>query len=186
LQGSNASRGAKISADGPFVAFDSDATEFVAGDTNAKMDVFRIDRTCTGAISTYCVAKTNSLGCVPSIGSSGMPSLSGADDFHVTASNVRNNKFGMMLWSRTSANIPFFGGTRCVGSPFKRTPGTGSGGSGNDCTGTYDYHFTQAYMLQQSLGAATTVHAQFWSRDPGFAPPNNIGLTDALRFTICP
>jgi len=41
-------------------------------------------------------------------------------------------------------------------------------------------------MLQQLLGANTIVYAQFWSRDPAFAPPYNIGLTDALQFTICP
>jgi hypothetical protein len=73
-------------------------------------------------------------------------------------------------------NRPFFGGTLCLHSPIKRTPGQSSGGSstGNDCTGVYSYHFTQGYMLQQLLGANATVFAQFWSRDPGFAPPNNI------------
>jgi hypothetical protein len=134
------------------------------------------------------VAKTNSLGCVPAIGFVGLPSQSGADNFYVTASNVRNQKFGMMLWSLTQDSHPFFGGTLCLHNPIKRTPGQNSGGSvsGNDCTGTYAYHFTQSYMLQQLLGANTTVYAQFWSRDPGFAPPNNIGLTNGLEFTICP
>ena len=31
-----------------------------------------------------------------------------------------------------------------------------------------------------------TYYAQYWSRDPGFAPPDDIGLTDALRFTVLP
>jgi hypothetical protein len=30
------------------------------------------------------------------------------------------------------------------------------------------------------------VHAQFWSRDNGFAPPNNTGLTNAVRFVVQP
>jgi len=188
LQGNAASEYPAISGDGLIVAFDSAATDLVASDTNGVRDVFAIDRTCTGAISSYCVAKTNSLGCVPSIGSLGMPSRSGPDDFFVTASNVRNNKLGIMLWSRTPGNTPFFGGTLCLGQPFKRTPGQSSGGSpsGHDCTGTYSFHFTQAYMQQQNLAADATVHAQYWSRDPGFPVPNNVGLTNGLRFTICP
>jgi Tol biopolymer transport system component len=176
-----------ISADGSHVAFHSLATDLVAGDTNAVLDVFEIDRTCVGAVFTYCTAKTNSLGCVPAIGSIGVPSVSGPDGFFVTAGNVRNRKLGMMLWSLEQANTPYFGGTLCVHTPIHRTPGQSSGGSasGDDCTGTYAYHFTHAYMAQQGLAANTTVFAQFWSRDPGFAPPNNVGLTNALHFTIC-
>ena len=176
-----------ISADGSRVAFESAATNLVPGDTNAVSDVFEIDRTCVGAIFTYCTAKTNSLGCVPTIGSIGVPSTSGPDGFYVTARNVRNRKLGMLLWSLQQASTPYFGGTLCVQSPIHRTPGQNSGGSssGDDCTGAYAYHFTQAYMAQQGLAANSTVFAQYWSRDPGFAPPNNVGLTDGLHFTIC-
>jgi hypothetical protein len=187
FEGDADSEAPSISADGSCVAFHSLATDLVAGDTNAVLDVFEIDRTCVGAIFTYCSAKTNSLGCVPAIGSIGVPSVSGPDGFFVTARNVRNRKFGMMLWSLKAANTPFGGGTLCVHTQIHRTPGQGSGGSasGDDCTGTYAFHFTKAYMAQQQLGANTTVFVQYWSRDPGFAPPNNVGLTDALRFTIC-
>jgi hypothetical protein len=41
-------------------------------------------------------------------------------------------------------------------------------------------------MLQHLLAGNTTVYAQYWSRDPGFSVPNNIGLTNGLSFTICP
>jgi hypothetical protein len=180
--------GIPMSADDRYVVFESYATNLVPADTNAADDIFIHDRGCSGSVSPYCVAKVNSLGCLPSIGSAGVPSQSGPDNFYVTASNVRNNKLGMLLWSLASDNRPFFGGTLCVHNPIKRTPGQNSGGSptGSDCTGAYSYHFTQNYMLQQLLGANTTVYAQFWSRDPGFAPPNNIGLTNGLQFTICP
>ena len=188
LEGNDISRWPSISYDGRWVSFSSPATNLVSNDTNGFIDIFRIDLTCLGSISTYCEAKTNGLGCVPTIGSLGVPSQSGPDNFYVTARNVRNNKLGMMLWSLAQDSRPFFGGTLCLHSPIKRTLGQMSGGSptGNDCTGTYAYHFTQTYMLQQLLGAETTVYAQFWTRDPGFPPPNNVGLTNGLQFTICP
>jgi Tol biopolymer transport system component len=188
VQGNDQSGGSSISPDGRSVAYSSSASNLVGGDTNSMPDIFLFERACSGSVSTYCTAKLNSLGCMPSIGSSGLPSQSGPDNFYATATNVRNNKLGMMLWSLTPDSHPFFGGTLCVHSPIKRTPGQNSGGSatGNDCTGSYSYHFTQAYMLQQLLPSDTTVYAQFWSRDPGFAPPNNIGLTNGLSFTICP
>src|SRR5438132_1692287 len=47
-QGNNASSYPALSADGRFVAFDSDATNLVAGDTNGATDVFVHDRQ-TGA-----------------------------------------------------------------------------------------------------------------------------------------
>jgi hypothetical protein len=187
-QADSGSYEASLSADGTYVAFSSTARNLVSGDTNGFVDIFVRDLRCTGPVFSYCTAKTNSLGCVPAIGSLGVPSQNGPDNFYVIARNVRNNKLGIMLWSLVPDNRPFLGGTLCVHTPIKRTPGQNSGGSatGNDCTGGYVYHFTQSYMLQQLLVANTTVYAQFWSRDPGFPPPNNIGLTNALQFTICP
>ena len=41
-------------------------------------------------------------------------------------------------------------------------------------------------MAAHGLTAGTAVFGQFWSRDPGFAAPNNIGLTDAILFNIAP
>jgi hypothetical protein len=94
----------------------------------------------------------------------------------------------MMLWSLAPGDSPFAGGTLCVQQPIVRTTPQYSGGSidGDDCTGAYSFHFSQNYMVQQLLAANTTVYAQYWSRDPGFAQPNNIGLTNATAFAIVP
>ncbi|MCK6448045.1 MAG: hypothetical protein L6Q99_16755 [Planctomycetes bacterium] len=137
----------------------------------------------------YCTAKTNSLGCVPQIASSGTPSLSGPDDFFLGANQVLNNKFGVFFWSVTGATaIPFGGGTLCVKMPVTRSGVLSSGGNPppDDCTGSYSFHFSQAYVAAKGLGAGDTIYGQFWSRDPGFTAPNNIGLSDALRFEIRP
>ncbi len=139
--------------------------------------------------SSYCTAKINSLGCTPSISYSGMPSFTGSDDFYVTASNVLSSKPGIMLWGLTSGSIPFLGGTLCLSAPIIRTLGQNSGGTpapAQDCSGAYSYHFTQSYMVAQLLPPSTRVYAQYWSRDPGFAAPNKVGLTNALSFLICP
>lgn len=135
---------------------------------------------------TYCIAKTNSLGCLPEISYTGVPSRHVANNFHIRATNVRNSAVGMLVWSTSSASTPFGGGTLCIGGTIRRTPVQMSGGSGtgNDCTGTYDFHFSQAYMAAAVLGAGTVVKAQYYSRDGGFPWPNNIGLTDALSFEI--
>jgi hypothetical protein len=58
--------------------------------------------------------------------------------------------------------------------------------SGYPCTGQYTYLFTPAYMAANGLSAGQNVYAQYWSRDNGFAAPNNIGLTAGLKFTIVP
>jgi hypothetical protein len=143
------------------------------------------------APTTYCTAKTNSLGCVPTISSSGGASLSVGDNFNVSAIHVINNKPGVLLWSASALNAPFAGGTLCVAqaSFSVRGPVLDSGGlvpPWNDCSGAYSYHFSHALMTSRGLTAGTTLYAQFISRDNGFAPPRNIGLTDALRFTVVP
>jgi hypothetical protein len=139
--------------------------------------------------TAYCTAKTNTLGCIPQIGWSGTPTLGGADDFHVTATLVRNNKGGLMFWGAAQQAAPFYGGTLCVETPVVRTPVQSSLGtpSGDDCTGTYDFAFTHAYMSSRGLVPGDTVCAQWWSRDTGFAiPQQNIGLTDGLQFDVKP
>ena len=89
------------------------------------------------------------------------------------------------MWSQASAALPFAGGTLCVALPLARTSGQVSSGTFG-CTGTFSFHFSQSYMAQPSLAAGETVYAQWWMRDPGFAPPNNVALTMGLRFTLVP
>jgi hypothetical protein len=162
----------------------------------AEHSVARTEPACTGTASAYCTAKTNSLGCLPAIGSSGTPSASAGGGFTITCSNVRNNKSGLLFYGVDGqAANPFQGGTLCVASPIKRTPGLYSGGSvsGNDCSGVYaiDFNaFASGALGGNPLAAlqvpGTLVDSQWWGRDPGFASPNNTTLSDGLHFSICP
>ena len=139
----------------------------------------------------YCTAKTNSLGCVSSISYAGVPMASFPSGFELRAANVLNQRLGMLLYSTHSSNgAPFQGGTLCIAQPVHRTPSQTSGGSltGTDCSGSLAFEFNAwiAAGLDPRLAAGRQVWAQFWSRDPGFAPPDNSNLTDAVTFEIDP
>jgi hypothetical protein len=143
----------------------------------------------------YCTAKTNSLGCTPAIGATGTPSASAGSGFVITCTNVLNNKSGILFYGVSGqATIPFQGGTLCVKSPNKRTPGINSGGNPppNDCSGNYTFDmnlFAVGGLGGTPLPALTTpgtvVDCQFWGRDPGFVAPNNTTLSNGLEYTIC-
>jgi hypothetical protein len=167
-----------IDAGDPFATPDEDSSR-------ADMGAFAFDASYCAPPRTYCTAKTNSLGCVPAIGSTGTPAASGADDFHIVATQVLNHQNGILIWSRGEQALPFFGGTLCLDAPIKRTPIQNSGGStsGSDCSGTFDFHFSHEYMAFKGVVAYDALYAQFWYRDPMDA--TGIGLTDALRFVIC-
>ena len=92
---------------------------------------------------TYCTAKTNSLGCVPQIGSVGTPNAStSTSGFTVRCTQVRNNKSGLLFYKvgGARANVAFQCGTLCVGpGGIKRTPAQSAGGNpspANDCSGS--------------------------------------------------
>ncbi len=139
-------------------------------------------------ISTYCVGKQNSQGCIPEIGWSGTPSASGADDFFVMALSELNNRTGIVFFGLGTANTPFEGGTLCVQAPFVRTPVQDSGGNpgADDCSGSYVFHASQAWMNQHRWWASEEIFAQYWSRDPAHPDGTGVALSNALRFTIQP
>ena len=138
-------------------------------------------------VVTYCTPKINSLGCTPAIGFTGSPSMSGPDEFLVTASNVCNYRAGMLLWGRAPASIPYQGGYLCVAAPRHRTYLQDSGGNMGveDCSGSYEFQIGHAFLSATGLGIGDRIYAQFWCRDPGSLPFAS-GFTDALEFPICP
>jgi hypothetical protein len=143
---------------------------------------------CTGNVGAYCTAKVNSSGCTPSINFTGAPSATAGSGFTIGATNILNAKFGLFFYSKSGQQaVPFQGGTLCAKAPLIRTSLQSSGGTA-PCGGTFNMDFN-AYIASgkdPGLVPGTAVDGQYWSRDPGFAPPNNTNLTNGLHFVICP
>jgi hypothetical protein len=144
--------------------------------------------------TAYCTAKTNSLGCVPAIESSGTPSSTAASGFIVRARGIRNNKAGLLAYSTAgSISGPFQGGTLCVAPPVRRCVLVDSGGSApslDDCSGVFEIDmnaFAQGHLggspVPELRQVGTRVWCQWWGRDPG--APSNTTLSDALEYSIC-
>jgi hypothetical protein len=152
--------------------------------SRADVGALPFDPSYCGPTVNYCVAKTNSLGCVPHIFSTGTPSIA-SSNLRVQAEQVLNKKQGILFWGAVPANLSFQGSRLCVQPPITRTPVQNSGGSasGNDCTGTFSYQWTSAYMSSALLSPGVAVYCQYWYRDP--ADPYTTGLTDALEFVVC-
>lgn len=136
---------------------------------------------------SYCTAKLNSLGCAPQMDWAGVASASLANNFHLRAQQVLSYKSGLMFWGYAPAAIPFLGGTLCIQPPLRRGSLQNSGGqSQGDCSGSFDFHFSQTYMQDSGVLPGDTLQAQFWGRDPGFPTPQNVSLTDAIAFYVAP
>lgn len=141
-----------------------------------------------GAPGTYCTAKENSRGCIPSIGRTGVPGLTGADDFFITARDVRNNNIGVLFFGTAPSSAPFFEGTLCVSGAVQRYGAMNSGGNGTgpDCSGVYSFHITQQRMADLGFASEETTYWQILYRDPPQPDGTGVGLTDGLEVTFCP
>jgi hypothetical protein len=136
---------------------------------------------------SYCSAKPNSQACTPAVGWSSLPSLTGTDDYVVSATNVINNKNAVFMWSQIPSSTPFMGGTLCVDQATATVTGVQSS-AGNpppdDCSGTLSFAFNQAYMTTSGLTPGSFVFGQWLYRDPANPDGTGYGLTDAVFFEI--
>jgi len=166
--------------------------EFVLGYdvwNGANYDVHARRFVETPAPHVYCSAKTNSQGCLPAITTAGEPSLGTSAPFTIGAVDVLNQKYGLLVYGTVSAFTPFQGGTLCVAGP-RRVGSQVSGGTLGppDCTGTFAFDFN-AYAqsgADPALTVGSTVSAQWYYRDVQDPAGFGSGLTDAVRFVLCP
>jgi hypothetical protein len=146
----------------------------------------RYEDVCVGA-GNYCSALVSSSGCTPALGFAGVPSLANPTGFSVTASNLENDKNGLLFFGLSGPNgTPFFGGTLCVQPALYRLDLKNSAG-GAACTGNMAYTLAD-YLAHPSggglVGVGVLVHSQAWFRDPNALL--TVGLSDGLQFRVCP
>jgi len=134
----------------------------------------------------YCSAKTNSLGCMPQISSTGNASLTGYDDFVIHATDVLPHKSGILFYGPNPNQFPFQDGFLCVQGPLTRTPVRQAKAlsSGATCDGWYSFEVTHDFMQAAGFVPGQTLYFQWWMRDPGDA--YGTGLSDGIQFEVGP
>lgn len=180
---------ARISGDGTTVAINT-LGQLVPGVPFSQGDVYVRG---IGAPLTYCQGKTNSQGCVPTIGSSGEARVSNGFDLTVTGSNAVNNMVGILLHGLAGPRMaPFGAGLLCVAPPILRSMPVGSGGTPppvKDCSGVFSLDLGPVLASTpagQTVWAGDVLYLQWWGRDSGFPPPDGVQLSDALQIVIGP
>ncbi|HVS19938.1 MAG TPA: hypothetical protein VMT18_15135 [Planctomycetota bacterium] len=146
-------------------------------------------RVAVDGVQNYCTAKTNSNGCTPSLRwSGGPPSASAGSGFKLEGTGLIPLVPALLFYGLAgAAEVPFQGGTLCVAPPLTRLAAADTGGT-ISCTGKLDVDFNTwaASGVDPALVAGATVYAQVWYRDPGYAPPDDVGLTRGVVFTLAP
>ena len=141
-------------------------------------------------VETYCVGKTNSLGCIPYLTTAGVPSATDTQPFLLRANNVLPGEAGFMLYGYNVNNLNFHGGKLCVKAPLARLfpPRFANSKGLEPCTGRLPRDFNARIQSGNdvNLQPGQTVFAQWLQRDPLDPAGFGDGLTNGVRFTIQP
>ncbi len=178
-----------LSADGSQVAFQSQASDLVPGDTS-MVDVF-VRNEGPPFPELYCAGKVNSLGCTPSLSFEGVPSVSSAGTFKVRGHDFIPGAIGIFLYGANGrSNLNFHGGKLCVKAPVVRwlPPKAAQTTGPAPCTGFLSRNFNKRIQsgADVALTAGRVVNAQWLQRDQ--ADPAGFGdaLSNGIEFTIAP
>jgi hypothetical protein len=159
---------------------------FVGSLSDGTRGLLRVD---LDEVQAYCTAKWNSAGCLPLLSWGGFhPSASSQLPFLISGAGLLPHQPCVLFYGKDGqAAIPLGGGLLCVAPPLWRLPAASTGGT-ILCSGKFSIDFNDWIQsgADPFLQAGQRVYAQLWQRDPGFAPPLDVGLTNALRFAIAP
>ncbi len=141
------------------------------------------------SIKTYCIGKTNSLGCVPFITTVGIPSATSTEPFQIFGHDTLPAESGILVYGLSKANLSFHGGKLCV-NPFIRTlpPKAAKSSGPPPCSGVLVREFNNRIQsgVDPLLSVGQLIRAQWSQRDPLDPASFGDGLTNAVQFTIGP
>ncbi len=154
-------------------------------------DVFAKRFTSSSTPTAYGPTNNHSVGCAGLVSGTGTPSMTDPNPFLIQMNGAINQSVGTMWFSQSSAYTPFIGRTLLLAMPAFRTAPLTSGGNPvppQDCSGVFSLDFNA--LIQGGtlpfLQAGTQVSAQFLFRDVNDPMGYGMGLSNGLRFTICP
>lgn len=141
----------------------------------------------------FCFAKTNTCAFTPTISAAGTPSATATSGFTVSATGMRALHIGMLMYTDVGYNnAPFLGGHLCIQTINRTVLVYDTVGTPGSCDGqlSIDMNSFRAGLLGGSppLGSlsvpGTTVHCQWFGRDPGNT--FNALLTEGLKYIVTP
>ena len=125
--------------------------------------------------STYCTAKTTSIGTLPTVSFTGSNSL-GLSTLAIECREAMPNKSGIFFYSNSGpAANPFQGGFLCMNPPILRSPGF-----------VFDmFGYISLPLPFTIFDVGNTRQYQFWLRDPQHPDGTKIGLSNGGQVTFC-
>ena len=214
VQGNAFSFAAALSGDGRLVAFASEATNLVAGDTNAVRDAFVRDR-APNAFTSFCDPGSGGVVACPcgnppsgpnrgcqnhgaatggaTIVGSGLASLA-ADSVLLSATNENASSLTVFWTGQTliaPPGVAHAAGVRCAATLHRLYSGNASGGAIARPGGSDPSVSTRSATVGAPITAGQTRYYFTIYRDPQAAAPcgssaSTINLTNALRVTWAP
>ncbi len=175
-----------ISHDGKTVAFASQASNLVPGDSGLIVDIFV--KSCDVTSPTvYCQGTQGASGCAPVISFQGQPSASAGSGFLLCGDQLVGGQTALVLYSTSGSEAHrLLGGYLCMELPARRASQLPTNGASMACDGSiaFDMNAWIASGTDPLLVAGAAGYSQVWCRDP--ADPFGGVLSDAVAFLIEP
>jgi hypothetical protein len=144
---------------------------------------------------TYCTAKTNSCGTLPTLVTQGSPSASASSGFVIDALNARGgNRVGILIYTDKGRRVPAIpfgvGGLLCIQAPVRRAYLQLSAGTAGLCDGHFAIDMN-AFASGLTLGnpqpflsvPGNVIACQYWGRDTF---QHGDFLTGGLEYVVLP